>query len=52
MERDTLRGLFTEEHSSEKELDDYKGFDYFVDNNGTIEELTEKLKQILKQIGL
>lgn len=34
------------EHESETALDDYD-FDYIIDNNGTIEELIEKVRQIL-----
>lgn len=36
-----------EEHSSETQLDGYQGFDHVIDNNGSIEELIEKLKAIL-----
>ena len=40
--------LFKEsQHFSETALDDYKDFDYTIDNNGTIEELIEKIKKIL-----
>lgn len=35
-----------DEHPSETALDDYQ-FDYVIDNNGTIEELVEKVKEIL-----
>ena len=34
-----------EEHPSETALDDYE-FDYVIDNNGSIEELVEKVKQL------
>lgn len=34
------------EHESETALDNYQ-FDYVIDNNGTIEELIEKVKEIL-----
>lgn len=34
-------------HESETALDNYEGFDYVIDNNGTIEELIEKVKEIL-----
>lgn len=30
-------------------LDGYTGFDYVIDNNGTIDELIEKVKQIFEQ---
>ena len=36
------------EHKSEKELDNYQYFDYTIDNDGTINELVEKIKTILK----
>ena len=38
-------------HISETILDDYKGFDYYVDNNGSLEELSVCAKNILKEIG-
>lgn len=34
-------------HESEIALDNYTDWDYVIDNNGTIEELTEKVRQIL-----
>ena len=34
-------------HISERDLDDYKEWDYIIDNNGTIEELIDKVKEIL-----
>ena len=34
-------------HYSEYALDNYQDFDYTIDNNGTIEELIEKVKEIL-----
>ena len=40
--------LNRESHSSETSLDTAE-FDYTIENNGTIEELTEKLQTILKQ---
>ena len=36
-------------HESEIALDDYAGFDYIIENNGTIEELIEKVRQILQR---
>lgn len=39
------------EHESEKALDDAQ-FDYIIDNNGTIEELIEKVKEILTKEGI
>lgn len=35
------------DHYSETALDNFNGFDYIIDNNGTIEELFEKVKEIL-----
>ncbi len=37
-------------HISECELDDYK-FDYIIDNNGSIEELKEKVINIIKNLS-
>ena len=36
---------------SETALDNYKDYDYFIDNNGTLEELKIKAKDLLKKIG-
>lgn len=38
-------------HVSETILDNYDGFDYVIDNNGTLDELEEKAKGILTEIG-
>lgn len=38
--------LATHEHPSETALDDYK-FDHVIDNDGTLEELVEKVREIL-----
>jgi|GEM_PF-891360 len=35
------------EHPSETGLDDYDGFDYVIENDGTIEDLIEKVRVIL-----
>lgn len=35
------------EHESEYALDSYEGFDYLIENDGTINELLEKVKAIL-----
>lgn len=35
------------EHESETALDDYQDFDYIIDNNGTINDLIIKIKEIL-----
>ena len=37
----------TVEHESETSLDNYEGFDYIIDNNGTIEDLIEVVREIL-----
>ena len=36
---------------TETALDEYTDYDYFIDNNGTLEELEEKAKDLLKKIG-
>lgn len=41
-----VKGHLANQHESETALDDAH-FDYVIDNNGTIEELIEKVKQIL-----
>lgn len=49
---DVPEGYFpTNQHESETALDDYE-FDYMIDNNGTIENLIEKVRQILITEGL
>ena len=37
----------TDNHESETALDDYQGFDYVINNNGTIKALKEVVKDIL-----
>ena len=44
--RDSLVKPYNE-HKSEKELDNYD-FHYVIDNNGTLEELREKVEALLK----
>ena len=44
VERDTG---YTDNHASEHALDNYTNFDYVIQNNGTIEELISKVKEIL-----
>lgn len=39
-------------HESETSLDNYSDWDYVIENNGTIEDLIEKVKQILIIEGL
>ena len=36
---------------SETALDNYKDYDYIIDNNGTLEELENKAKDLLEKIG-
>jgi len=36
-------------HPSETALDDYRNWDYVIDNNGTIEDLVKEIKRILKR---
>jgi len=40
------------EHISETGLDNYDGFDYIIDNNGSLDELQTKIVSILTTIGL
>ena len=37
------------QHPSETALDDYKGFNYTINNNGSIDDLIEVVKEILKK---
>ena len=39
-------------HQSEIDLDNYQGFDVVIDNNGTIDELIEKVHQVMKDYNL
>lgn len=38
------------EHESEKALDNYNEFDYVIDNNGTLEDLKNKVKELISRI--
>lgn len=38
-------------HVSELALDNYEKFDFEIDNNGTLENLKEKVNNVLKEIG-
>ncbi len=38
-------------HLTETGLDDFHDYDYVIDNNGTLEELKEKVKEILQKEG-
>lgn len=37
---------------TETALDDYDDYDIKIDNNGTLEELEEKAKEIIKEVGV
>jgi len=39
-------------HESETALDNWTDWDYVIDNNGTLEELVEKVKQILIELNM
>lgn len=41
------KGIDISTHHSEMALDDYDDFDYIIDNDGTEEDLVEKVKEIL-----
>lgn len=43
----TGKVFYTDNHESETALDDYQGFDYVINNNGTIKALKEVVKDIL-----
>lgn len=43
---------FYKEHPSETALDNYKDWDYVIDNNDSLESLIEKVKVILKDLKL
>jgi hypothetical protein len=40
------RAIDTNPHPSETALDDYDGFDYVVENDGSIEDLVDKIRQL------
>jgi dephospho-CoA kinase len=42
----------TNEHVSETALDDFNGWDYVIENNGTIEELIGQVRTILEKEGI
>jgi len=47
------RGLATGvEHESETALDDYEGFDYIIENTGTIEDLKYQVEDVMQDIKL
>jgi hypothetical protein len=39
-------------HSSEIDLDDYTGWDYVIENSGSLEELESKVSEVLKNINI
>lgn len=43
---------FNDQHSSETALDNYKNFDLVIDNNGTIDELIDKVYNFMKEFKL
>lgn len=45
-------GVQLMDHSSETELDDYKGWDYVIENDGTLEDLLYKVKDFCKEFNL
>ena len=45
-------GAFNEEHFSEKALDNYSGFDWSIDNSGTMDDLKEKVINFCNLIGV
>jgi len=38
--------IFKDEHASETALDDYDGFDYVIENDGTVQDLIDKVKSL------
>ena len=42
--------VFNDEHFSEKALDGYSNFDIVVDNDGSLEELSEKVKSLVTEL--
>lgn len=45
-------GLDNDNHISETSLDDYKYFDYTINNNGTLEDLILSVRSVLKELKL
>lgn len=44
--------ISNDEHKSEKELDDYKSFDFIIENNSNKENLENKVIELLKNLKL
>lgn len=42
---------YNDDHKSETDLDDYDKFDYIVDNNGTIDQLIDKMVDIYNDLS-
>lgn len=42
----------TDEHQSENDLKDYKGWDYIIDNNSNLSSLTKEAKELFKTLLL
>lgn len=42
---------FNDQHSSETALDNYKNFDLIIDNNGTLDELIDKVYNFMKEFN-
>lgn len=45
-------GVQLMDHPSETELDDYEGWDYVIENDGTLEDLLYKVKDFCKKFNL
>ena len=39
-----------QKHSTETALDDFNDYDYVIENNGTIDELEEKVMEVVKEV--
>lgn len=50
--RNKTEDTFNEEHDSEKALDNFSNFDWVVDNNGTLVDLEENAKELIKRYGI
>ena len=48
----TTREVPVSDHPSETSLDDYKEFDYVIDNSGTMEALVRRIRDILVKEGI
>ena len=50
IERDIPRNALIQEHPSETSLDDYKFWEFIIDNNGTLEDLKDSSKILSDRI--